>query len=368
MSIKFNACNSIKYPSSIYAGINGSVRDVKSVYVGNSNNKAVKVWGEDGGKLICNVTNNSAACKFVSYDGVQWEAYNTNNCSGPGYCFGYTFYDKLDDNFITIKNRYLCKSKDGVITDDVIQINSLDGADKIDSNMLTLDGDGLCIFDDYIFLNHGHCYVYMIKRKQEVSILDNIVELNNWELLDGLPLQYRTSTGKYYLNQYYQTTIGNELIFESCGTSKSYYCKLSDMAWKEVDITGVQYCCFFKGLFIISASTLKTFLYSTDCINWQECNFDITGTKITNTRYFKFEILNDRIYAYSNGYFSYSYDGINWVNPILMPYTIYDIIYFNKKYIMSCNGGYIYYSSNGENFSDYSKISIVTSSYLCANK
>ena len=47
MSIKFCVGNSIKEPSSIYAGINGGIKEIKSVYVGNENNEAVKVWGKD---------------------------------------------------------------------------------------------------------------------------------------------------------------------------------------------------------------------------------------------------------------------------------------------------------------------------------
>ena len=47
MSIKFCVSDSIKQPSSIYAGINGGIKEIKSVYVGNENNEAVKVWEKD---------------------------------------------------------------------------------------------------------------------------------------------------------------------------------------------------------------------------------------------------------------------------------------------------------------------------------
>ena len=327
---------------------------------------------KDKGKLICSAGFN-ANSRAISYDGVNWESKAINFYNDgivQAYCNGFIYYDKPKDVFfIFTSNGYLAESKDGIITDRAVNLSKLDNPNNIDADFLFIrPSDSTSIYDNYIFIcKSSHNKVYMIKRNG-LSLYDTIMDLSSWELLD-LPLTFYDTLNKKSNGINYQKPIlgdnGLLLIPSNSNNSNAYYCKMSDMKFNIIEqLSRVIYGCFFNGIFIVSSGSSKTLLYSDDCVNWKETNFTINSS-LSNTLYIKFKVLGDRLYAIATsvGYIAYSYDGINWTELINVAssVTIYDMIYFNKKYIAVCSGsnGNIYYSTDGENFSIGPKLNSV---------
>lgn len=357
MSIKFGASNSIKAPGSIYAGINGNIKEVKSAYVGNENNIAVKVWEKRSDKGIIYFPTSTGT--LYTMDGVNFTYATvsrlfTSPFNGP-YRGSKCIY--TNPGFIFYDQNAMAYYEDGINPDGYICANPSYPNGIEPDNIVYMQ-----ICNDIIFLStQSSKKLYKIDILPNKSVWETLIEdpSNKWvDITNNLVKPTSNVPYKVFMDE-------NKTYVSSSGTG--LFTTTNFNSWTKLSTTldGVSHNIYsdngscldkaitkFNNMYIMQDSP-QYVRYSYDMINWNTAYYNASLTSSYDIQEFNGMLFGANYYG-----IIYSEDGLNWNFKNSFSYNPqFSTIGYSNKYKKYFCAGYpvinnsrtckIYNSTNG---------------------